>query len=212
MNSQEKAYNHLKTEIISLSLRPGIPLRSEDIARKLRISRTPVREALSRLAQDGFVKRERGWGYVVYPLSHKDILDLFGVRESLEVQAAVEAQANLTTDDFAKLNKYIREAESLLKQGRFTDFRLLSREFHLLIAARSENELLFRLVSVIRDRVLLVGALHWDIRKSRAREVLLESKRILKALQSGNLREVRASVLAHIRNSKNSILRAANDR
>ena len=99
MNSQEKAYNHLKTEIISLSLRPGIPLRSEDIARKLRISRTPVREALSRLAQDGFVKRERGWGYVVYPLSHKDILDLFGVRESLEVQAAVEAQANLTTDD-----------------------------------------------------------------------------------------------------------------
>jgi DNA-binding FadR family transcriptional regulator len=76
------------------------------------------------------------------------------------------------------------------------------------VAAASDNELLHRLLSVARDRVLVVAALHQDMRTTRAREVLLETRRILKGLMSGDLREIKASVLAHIRNSKKSILRA----
>jgi DNA-binding GntR family transcriptional regulator len=110
MNSQDKAYNYLKNAIISLELRPGNAVRTEEISQKLKVSRTPVREALSRLEQDGFVIRERGWGYIVRPISHKEILDVFAVREVLEVLAAMAAQPRLKERDHQRLAAIIAEA------------------------------------------------------------------------------------------------------
>ena len=210
-NSQEKAYVFLKNEIISLAIRPGSPIRTQEIAHKLKSSRTPVLQALSRLEQDGFVRREGGWGYVVHPISQKEIRDLFKIRESLEVQAAVEATPNLNDTDYKLMESILRAMSLLLKEKKFTELRLKSREFHLLIAAASDNELLHRLLTLTRDRVLLVGALHQNMRQSRAREVLSDTARIYQALLAKNIREVRASVLAHIRGSRRSLLSSRGD-
>lgn len=210
-NSQEKAYVFLKNEIISLAIRPGSPIRTQEIAHKLKISRTPVLQALSMLEQDGFVRREGGWGYVVHPISQKEIRDLFKIRESLEVQAAVEATPNLNDTDYKLMESILREMSLLLEEKKFTELRLKSREFHLLIAAASDNELLHRLLTLTRDRVLLVGALHQNMRQSRAREVLSDTARIYQALLAKNIREVKASVLAHIRGSKRSLLSSRGD-
>jgi len=210
-NSQEKAYAFLKNEIISLAIRPGSPIRTQEIAHKLKSSRTPVLQALSMLEQDGFVRREGGWGYVVHPISQKEIMDLFKIRESLEVQAAVEATPNLNDTDYKVMESILREMSSLLEEKKFTELRLKSREFHLLIAAASDNELLHRLLTLTRDRVLMVGALHQNMRQSRAREVLSDTARIYQALLAKNIREVKASVLAHIRGSKRSLLASRGD-
>lgn len=210
-NSQEKAYAFLKDEIVSLALRPGSPIRTQEIASKLKLSRTPVLQALSRLEQDGFVRRDGGWGYVVHPISQKEILDLFRIRESLEVQAAVEATPNLTNADYIKLASILDEMSLLLKEDKFTELRLKSREFHLLIAAASENQLLYRLLMLTRDRVLLVAALHQNMRQTRAREVLSDTARIYRALRSRNLREVKSGILAHIRGSRKSLLDSQED-
>jgi len=163
------------------------------------------------LEQDGFVRREGGWGYVVHPISQKEIMDLFKIRESLEVQAAVEATPNLNDTDYKVMESILREMSSLLEEKKFTELRLKSREFHLLIAAASDNELLHRLLTLTRDRVLMVGALHQNMRQSRAREVLSDTARIYQALLAKNIREVKASVLAHIRGSKRSLLASRGD-
>src|SRR6185436_15857478 len=89
--AQTSAYAFLKEAVISLRFRPGQRLRSAEIADLVKASRTPVREALSRLEQEGLVRRDGGWGYVVSEISGKNVLELWSVRESLEVQAATEA-------------------------------------------------------------------------------------------------------------------------
>lgn len=207
-NSQDKAYSYVKEQIITLAAKPGTPLRANEIATYLKISRTPVREALSRLEQEGFVMREDGWGYVVRPVSPQDILNLFTIRESLEVQAALEAVPNLTDALIKSLANNIKKSAQLLKQERYVAFRTLGREFHLAIAAASNNELLLRLLTTIRDRILLVGAMHQDMRPSRAHEVLADNTKVYNALCSGNPKAVKEAVLHHIQSSRASILPA----
>lgn len=207
-NSQSRAYEHIKQRIISLAVAPGMPLRAQEIAAKLKVSRTPVREALSKLEQEGLVLRQNDWGYVVRPMSPKDILDLFTIRESLEVQAAREALPRVDRDELRELEAHLDRAESLLEEQRYPEFRAACREFHLAIAELSENELLFRLLATIRDRILIVGAMHQDTRPERAREVLAENKKILQAFGSGNAKSVVEAVLQHIRASRASILPA----
>ena len=212
-SSQDKAYSHIKDEIISLAASPGTPLRAQEIAAYLDVSRTPVREALSRLEQEGFVMRQDGWGYVVRPMTPQDILNLFTVRESLEVQAAVEALPHLTKGVLDALAGILEKAAILLKQERYAPFRAMSRDFHLALAAASRNDLLYRLLETTRDRILLVGAMHQDMRPRRAHEVHAENTKIYKALRSGDAEAVKAAVLDHIRASRASILPAseAND-
>src|SRR5690242_16860952 len=84
----DRAYDRLKRSIIDGAYRPGQQLKVLRVARELGISRTPVKEALGRLEQEGLIKREPGSGYSVRGLSVSDILNLYKVREALEVEAA----------------------------------------------------------------------------------------------------------------------------
>lgn len=204
-NSQEKAYQYIKERILHLVAKPGMPLRAQEIAQSLDISRTPVREALSRLEQEGFVIRQDGWGYIVRPIPPQDIRSLFAIRELLEVQATLEAMPNLTPEKISKLKRILQTCATHLKQERYTAFRLSSREFHLAIAEISENDLLYRLLKIVRDRILLVGTLLQDMLPNRAEAALAENMDILKALQSGNAASVKEAVIDHIRSSRSSL-------
>lgn len=205
-SSQDKAYHYIKDRILNLTAKPGAPLRAQEIAKSLEISRTPVREALSRLEQEGFVIRQDGWGYIVRLMPPQDILSLFTIREFLEVQAALEAIPKLSREKLNNLQQILQTCAELLKQERYTLFRLKSREFHLAIAETSENELLYRLLKTVRERILLVGALHQDMHPNRAQAVLAENINILKALRSGKAGAVKSAVIDHIRSSRESLL------
>src|SRR3954464_419687 len=95
-NSQERAYRHLKSQILDLEYKPNDRITANEIAQHLKISRTPVREALGRLEQEGLGVSAGGWGYVVRSVSVKEAMDLYKVRETLEVEAAREALPNVT--------------------------------------------------------------------------------------------------------------------
>jgi DNA-binding GntR family transcriptional regulator len=204
-NSQDKAYRHLKERIVTLAAKQGTPLRASEIATHLKISRTPVREALSRLEQEGFVLRQDGWGYVVRSLTPRDILNLFTIRESLEVQAALEAVPQVDDALLGKLAANLKQCTLLLRLERYAAFRALGREFHLTIAGAAGNALLYRLLTTIRDSILLVGAMHQDMRPGRAQQVLAENAALYESLCLRDPQAVQAAVLHHIRSSRASI-------
>jgi len=205
-NSQDRAYAFLKEKIINLSIKPGHRIRAQEIAKKIKASRTPVREALSRLEQEGLVIRDGGWGYLVRPITLKEISDLFRLRESLEVQAALEALPNLDEETIAEMEALLQSGASLLERENLEDFRAANREFHLMIAAASGNDLLYRILRMLDDRIRVVGALHLDRRKDRAKEVLAENAAILRALRQGDPAHVTEVVLAHVHNSRVGLL------
>src|SRR6478672_11036824 len=120
--AQDHTYAFIKEAITSLRFAPGQRLGTQELGQLVNASRTPVREALSRLAQEGLVHREGGWGYVVRQVSVKDVLELYGVREALEVQAAREVIPKLDPAMIARLVAENRKAEEHFAAGRFDAF------------------------------------------------------------------------------------------
>jgi DNA-binding GntR family transcriptional regulator len=88
MRASETAYQLLRDEIIQWKLEPGTPLGEVETSLRLGVSRTPLREALSRLTAEGLVRTGPGRTAVVTSLSRGDIIELFELREALETQAA----------------------------------------------------------------------------------------------------------------------------
>jgi DNA-binding GntR family transcriptional regulator len=203
---QEQAYAYIKEAIISLRMKAGERIRTADLAKSIDMSRTPVREALGRLEQEGLVKRDQGWGYVVQTMSVKDILNLFSVREVLEVEAAIEAIPNLTPDALRQLSSINKAAEILYRDGRYDDFLTQNRTFYIALTNMTNNYLLQQMLGMIHDRVRWVGFMIIRLNQARTHELLLENREVLKALQSRKSTVIESAVRSHIRRGRDHVI------
>jgi len=183
----DKAYRYLKTQIVTLKLHPGYRVRAQEVALELELSRTPVREALARLEHEGLLLRSGGWGYSVRGITEKEAVNLFSVRRALEKQAILETIPLVNKVLLETLTVLIQEQERLIVEDKTQAFREKSREFHIVIIAASQNEALRKILFSIDDQVRLIGAIIHGANSSRAREVLLENKKIYSALKSRNV-------------------------
>ena len=204
---QHQAYVHIKEAIITLRLRPGERLHTAGLADPIHMSRTPVREALGKLEQEGLVRREKGWGYVVATMSTRDIRNLYSVREALEVEAAIEAIANLDAKLLKQLIDINRKAEKHYGEDQYDSFLMENRKFYVALAGMTGNALLQQMLGLIHDRVRWIGAMLVNERPARAHEVLLANRKVLVALKSRKRKSVESTVRTHIRDSRDHALR-----
>jgi DNA-binding GntR family transcriptional regulator len=103
----QRVLTDLRASILSFELKPGEPLGEDELARRLEVSRTPVREALSLLQQEGLVRRIRNRGAMVADVSLQAVLEAYEVRQHLESAAARKACAHVTDDDVAEIRSTI---------------------------------------------------------------------------------------------------------
>src|SRR6516225_674466 len=99
-----QVYEYLLRRIFSGELAPGTALREVELAAKLGVSRTPIREALGRLSEYGVVESRPNHGAVVRRLGRDELIHLHQLREALEGMAIELACGKLTDADFARLN------------------------------------------------------------------------------------------------------------
>ena len=197
--SQDRAYLCLKERITNSIYPPNSRIKALQIANELGISRTPVKEALGRLEQEGLVKREGKSGYVVQALSVHDILNLYKVREVLEVEVAREAFAHVTPDLTKRMDVILSRAQSLLRRKRYDEFLLANRDFHNAMAAATRNAVLQESLSNLNARIWSIGTIIVRRYPPRADEILFENRRILKALVAKKPQDLEQAVRAHIR-------------
>jgi DNA-binding GntR family transcriptional regulator len=152
----ERAYKHIKAAIIDGRYAPGAPLSEPALAAAHGMSRTPIREGLSRLWQEGYLDRVQGRGYFVARVTVQSINDTFDVRRLLEGAAAARAAELATPDDVAML----RELAELPARD-YREAEVANARFHLAIARAARNtlatELIERCLAQI-DRFLSLGA------------------------------------------------------
>jgi DNA-binding GntR family transcriptional regulator len=192
------AYDRVKKLIVDGAFKPGERVRALRLAKELGISRTPVKEALARLEQEGLVKREQGSGYIVRGLSVAEILNLYRVREVLEVEAARAALPNLTPQGRDTMHQILDRADELLDQKRYGDFLRANRKFHNMIAAFARNDVLEEILGNLDARFWSIGTVVVSRRPERAQEIRRENRAILDALISGNVRKTEEAVKAHV--------------
>jgi DNA-binding GntR family transcriptional regulator len=114
MRASDRAYRILREEIVGWELTPGSVLGEVEQSTRLGVSRTPLREALSRLASDGLVEPQAGRGLVVTGISLENIVELFEARQTLEQRTAALAAARRDPEVFLGLQQELRDAGTLL--------------------------------------------------------------------------------------------------
>jgi DNA-binding GntR family transcriptional regulator len=132
-----RVYHQLREWIITSELTPGIFLSEPDLAERCGTSRTPVREALSRLVQDGWVSSIHRKGFQVRPITLKDISDLYVYRRLFETYACERAATRATAEQIAQLEQIVTIEESARETG---DRLLCNEQFHMAIALHAENQ------------------------------------------------------------------------
>jgi DNA-binding transcriptional regulator YhcF (GntR family) len=110
-------YEELKSAIVDLRLAPGDPLREATLAEQLGVSKTPIREALTRLEQEGLVETTSFKGAVVSGYSRQDLIEIYELRELLENAAARAAAESMSDEDRDRLRRICRESRKLTKGG-----------------------------------------------------------------------------------------------
>jgi DNA-binding GntR family transcriptional regulator len=144
------AYEALTTMIRTKQILPGDFLSENSVARDLAMSRTPVREAIRRLAQEGALVVLPNRGVVVAQLTVEDLEEIYEVREVLEGLASRNAAIRATPDTIAQLESLVERMREVVPQGDENTFSDLDLEFHATIAGASGNSRLENLLAGMR--------------------------------------------------------------
>ncbi|MGC3955893.1 MAG: GntR family transcriptional regulator [Propionicimonas sp.] len=144
-NTADQIHQRLRDGILSGEYRPNQRLIEEDLAREMQVSRTPIREALLSLRQQGLVRRERGWQ--VRDHGPAEILEFLEARAELESSAARLAATRITDDELARLDELIASMES---EPNRRQINLLNDEFHAVITDAARNYVLSNLARTTR--------------------------------------------------------------
>lgn len=206
--AQERAYNYIKNQILRCDLEPGQRLVAGELAAVIGVSRTPVREALSRLEQEDMVARESGWGYLVKAMDFKDVMDIYRIREILEVEAAIQAMPFVDDVRIAALRDILQRAAEAMETRPYPEFIILIRSFTAFVAEMTGNKMLQHMIARITDRIRIFAALMLRHNLSRAKEILDENYRILEALEARDQAAVEVAMRAHVRKGRDAAVRA----
>jgi len=205
MTYQQHAYEFVKARIMNLDVKPGEYITDSQVARELEISRTPVREALRRLEQEGLLISQARRGWKVYTLSLKDIHEIFDIKVALE-QVIVQEAARC---EDGTLRSALREAlERMQRAAEAHDpeaWLEADIQLHQVVFAMSSNE---RAISVLQNlddqwyrvRVGLV-ALRRRIGPSTA-----EHRALVESILAGNGKEVANLMRNHVNNVRQELV------
>jgi DNA-binding GntR family transcriptional regulator len=178
----DAVYQVLRHCILHGDLAPRERLRSDALANELRVSRTPVREALRKLEAEGLVA-QLGSGLVVRALSEQDLTEIFYVREALEGMAARLASQNATPAEIAEIQELLEDMETVRRRGDVDALRRLTGEFHQLVCRASHNHRLLQSLKTLLDHVrqIQTSTLYGE---GRPAEALKEHRALLRAIEA----------------------------
>ncbi|MFH1558847.1 MAG: GntR family transcriptional regulator [Pseudomonadota bacterium] len=202
---RQKAYDDLKTLILTGQVRPSERLSESRLAERLGVSRTPLREALMKLEEEGLVVGQRNLGYVVTDLDVTAVCDLLIVRQALDVCAAELACARATDEDFDRISDIIKQMEALRDRGQDKSASPsqdldLGLQIHKVIAAATRNDALIRATDQIYQQLqmaLWLEVLLVDFEDSD----LAEHKAIANAILARNAPAAAEAARDHVQGS-----------
>lgn len=205
-NLSARVYNQIKHLILCNEIMPGQKLHHQQLSERFDVSRTPVREALTRLVQEGYVSFLPNRGFTCKEIRMQEAEELYELREALEAFAVGKAIENLTDNGLDKLkNKmhcYGRDVEN-----RFTRERLVyDQDVHLAIAQMSGNETLQNMLRHVFERIVLKRRTDGIYDSARGTTAHQEHLRLLAAMERRDAAAAVAVVRNHIQAGKQNVM------
>jgi len=191
------AYDQLRKWILNGRLKPGQKLDQAWLATHMRVSRTPLRQALLKLASERLIEAEPHRSAVVSSLSLVEIEDLYQSRRVLESMLAEVGAARLSNADLRQMRDALAMQDKAVKAGNPDRFTELDREFHFLLYRAAGYVRAYDIVQELRaasERYVRFYAIY----KDGAAESLVEHRRILQLCVNRDLGGVRHEVDHHV--------------
>lgn len=209
----EFVYEFVRESLLSGKLRPGQALKQDELATRLQVSRSPVREALSQLEREGLITFRPRHGYVVASLDTDEIHEIFQLRIMLEEYAARIATQCRTLHDIALAREALDGIDRLdIRDPEVAEkFGPLNRAFHAAIYQASRQRRLIQIASNLRDSVEQCIRLEAHYRtKERIAQAQREHRGILNAFIDGNAELAANLSREHCQNTYDAIMEALN--
>jgi len=200
-------YEELKSAIVDLRLAPGDPLREATLAEQLGVSKTPIREALTRLEQEGLVETTSFKGAVVSGYSRQDLIEIYELRELLENAAARVAAESMPDADRDRLGRICRESRKLAKGGDAPGLAALISAFDDVLFDQVRNSRIRALIGNLRAHLTRIGQLTAEI-PGRIEASVDEHEKILEAIAARDPELAERQMSRHIRSVRDDQLRA----
>jgi DNA-binding GntR family transcriptional regulator len=200
-------FDTLREAIIAGELQPGERLMEVQLAEKMGVSRTPVREAIRKLELEGWVLMTARKGASVATFSVKDIMDVLEVRAALDGQAAFLSAIRIKGDELKELKNIEAQFMKNVEKGNLQDIVKKDVEFHEVIYKSSRNDKLMQIVSNLREQVHRFRIIYTkDF--SITQNLVKEHMEILEAIDSRNAEKAQKAAYAHIENQKEAIVKS----
>ncbi len=193
----EAAYRILKEKIVTLELPPASLINEADLMAELALGRTPIREALQRLALENLVIILPRRGTIVADLNMSDLQKIFEIRLELEVYAVRLAARRATPAQIAEMEALFAQADDMLHRGDHHQLIHLDHQAHLLLAQAAHNEFLEETLERMYTHVLRLWyvSLH---KVSRLAEAIEEHRDIIAAVKAGDGERAAQIMRAHV--------------
>jgi DNA-binding GntR family transcriptional regulator len=203
---QQQAYDFVKAQIMNLELKPGQYITDSEVANRLGISRTPVREALRRLEQEGLLINQARRGWKVYALSLEDIHDIFDIKETLEGMIARRAAACPNEELRRAMVEAMKHMRRAAEDGDVEAWQEADVELHDAIFGMGGNERATNIIQSLNDQWhrVRIGFLAMQGRIQRSNP---EHQAVIESILAGDGEEAERLMRVHLHNVREELVR-----
>lgn len=210
MRAGELAYTHLRSDIIEGTLAPGSVIAEVEQSERLGVSRTPVREAISRLLSEGLIEPAPGRGVIVAPISLANVYALFELRSSLDSTAASLAAMRGSPQRFSDLALCFEQTITKMKQGhkQLAEYYALVEDLDAAIDEAANNRYLSQAQTALRTQLARLRKLS-KTNPTRLEQAAAEHAQIARCIASRDPQLAEAATRLHLANALQAIKEAA---
>jgi len=202
----EEVYEKIRTCILKGEFAPATPLSEYRLAARFKLSRTPVREALTRLERDGMVRAVAGRGAFVSEISAQDIMEIYQVREPLESYAARVAAEKLNVAGLRELTEVVEEMHKCAAAGYVNETFATDIRFHKIIIGATQNQRMTEILATLDDQMHRIRWM-WSHKPMWLDRAVEEHDAIFRCLKKHDAEGAEKAMRKHLRASCDHAIR-----
>jgi DNA-binding GntR family transcriptional regulator len=202
----ESLYESIHEDILTKKFLNGSRLTEQSICDRYKVSRTPVREALSRLESEGLIRFEKNRGAFICGFTEADVRDLMELKKGAEIVAIQRAVISATKQDLAELDELFEFMEFYTDKNDIGRMTNINEAFHKMIYHLTHNRFLERQLDQYQ---LYIDELCPEnyYAPNYLRDVLKEHRAIYDAIKKRDVQAGRSAILAHLENTEKRMIR-----
>ena len=206
-NLRDQTYDIIKNMIILREIEPGKKINEEHIAKEIQVSRTPIREALCRLENEGIVKIIPRRGAFVSDLTETNVREVLLIREVLEGLVARLATENMDQKALERLRNALEKVSAIPEKDReLINYTRSEVDFHSLLLNACGNQMLKNMMEIVNSHLQIIR-LRTVVIPERAQKTVKEHQQILKAIENEDAASAEELMREHVRSVREVALK-----